>query len=152
MLKPSFPLLPLTLALISSYSVQAAPRESNTSSAEEELAYTLGVEAMIYGAGPLTVAMVRQASTSVDKPMDNGMAPLNQMGKTYRLMGPKDNIVPTVNNDTLYSQSHINLDQTGPLVLELPKTDNRYFIVQLLDDYSEAIDNLIAMANEADLR
>ncbi|CAH1552097.1 DUF1254 domain-containing protein [Vibrio owensii] len=144
MLKPSFPLLPLTLALISTYSVQAAPRESNTSSAEEELAYTLGVEAMIYGAGPLTVAMVRQASTSVDKPMDNGMAPLNQMGKTYRLMGPKDNIVPTVNNDTLYSQSHINLDQTGPLVLELPKTDNRYFIVQLLDDYSEAIDNLIA--------
>lgn len=142
--KRSFPLLPLTLAIVSSYSVQAAPPEKIKPSAEEELAYTLGVQAMLYGAGPLAISMVRQTSTDTDRPLSNGMAPMNQMGKTYRLMGPDDKLVPTVNNDTLYSQSQINLDQTGPLVLEIPETDDRYFIVQLLDSYSEAIDNLIS--------
>ena len=110
---------------------------------QEELAYNLGLQAFIYGAGPMTVAQVRQTSTSVKTPMDNGMAPMNMMGKTVSLAGPDDKIVPTVNNDTLYSQSHINLNQTGPLVIEIPPTNNRYFIVQLLDDYSEAVGNLI---------
>ncbi|MUK28611.1 DUF1214 domain-containing protein [Aliivibrio fischeri] len=110
---------------------------------QEELAYNLGLQAFIYGAGPLTVAQVRAASTNVDAPMDNGSAPLNMMGKTLKLAGPEDRVVPTVNNDTLYSQSHINLNDTGPLVIEIPPTNNRYFIVQLLDDYSEAVGNLI---------
>jgi hypothetical protein len=110
---------------------------------QEELAYNLGLQAFIYGAGPLTVAQVRAASTNVTIPMDNGAAPLNMMGKTLRLAGPEDKVVPTVNNDTLYSQSHINLNDTGPLVIEIPPTNNRYFIVQLLDDYSEAVGNLI---------
>ncbi|WP_432459576.1 DUF1254 domain-containing protein [Agarivorans sp. QJM3NY_25] len=112
-------------------------------SAEEELAYHLGVQAFIYGTGPLTVAAVRQTSTSVTAPMDNAMAPLNQMGKTRVLSGPQHRIVPTVNNDTLYSQSHIDLDVSGPMVIEVPRTDNRYFIVQLLDAYSDSIDDLI---------
>lgn len=142
--KKTFALLAIAIATSHVALADTSPAQTNTINPEEELAYNLGVQAMIYGAGPLTVSMVRQTSTSVDAPMDNGMAPLNQMGKTYRLAGPKDNIVPTVNNDTLYSQSHINLDQTGPLVIEIPKTDDRYFIVQLLDAYSEAIDNLIA--------
>ncbi|HDY7421091.1 TPA: DUF1254 domain-containing protein [Vibrio vulnificus] len=148
LLKRRYALLPLVLAVLSSYSVQAAPQSTLTPatqpSAEEELAYTLGVQAMLYGAGPLAISMVRQTSTATDTPLSNGMAPMNQMGKTYRLMGPDDKLVPTVNNDTLYSQSQINLDQTGPLVIEIPKTNDRYFIVQLLDSYSEAIDNLIA--------
>ena len=110
--------------------------------AEEELAYNLGVQAIIYGAGPLTVAAVRQTSTSVDAPMDNAMAPLNQMGKTRVLSGPQDRIVPTVNNDTLYSQAHYDLDLSGPMVLEIPRTDDRYYIVQLLDAYSDSITDI----------
>ncbi|MFA0084761.1 DUF1254 domain-containing protein [Vibrio sp. 10N.261.51.F12] len=117
---------------------------SDSVSAEEELAYQLGVQAFIYGAGPLTVAAVRETSTSVDIPMDNAMAPMNLMGKTRALSGPYTRIVPTVNNDTLYSQAHYDLDVTGPMVLELPRTDERYYIVQLLDAYSESIDDLYA--------
>ena len=64
---------------------------------QEELAYNLGLQAFIYGAGPMTVAQVRQTSTSVKTPMDNGMAPMNMMGKTVSLAGPDDKIVPTVN-------------------------------------------------------
>ncbi len=109
---------------------------------EEELAYNLGVQAFIYGAGPLTVAAVRETTTAVDTPMDNAMAPLNQMGKTRVLSGPKDQIVPTVNNDTLYSQAHYDLESNGPMILEIPKTQKRYFIVQLLDAYSDSITDL----------
>lgn len=109
---------------------------------EEELAYNLGVQAFIYGTGPLTVASVRQTTTSVDAPMDNAMAPLNEMGKTRVLSGPQDRIVPTVNNDTLYSQAHYDLDISGPMVIDIPQTDDRYYIVQLLDAYSDSIEDL----------
>ncbi|WEM45107.1 DUF1214 domain-containing protein (plasmid) [Photobacterium sp. DA100] len=124
------------MTITGSYAAESQP------SAEEELAYNLGVQAFIYGAGPLTVAAVRQTSTSVDAPMDNAMAPLNQMGKTRVLSGPQDRIVPTVNNDTLYSQAHYDLDLSGPMVLEIPRTDARYYIVQLLDAYSDSITDI----------
>lgn len=139
-------LAPLTTHASSSLpSDLAAPSVTqNQTSAAEELAYNLAVQAFIYGTGPLTVAQVRQTSTAVDAPMNNAMAPINMMGKTRFLAGPQHKIVPTVNNDTLYSQSHIDLNLSGPMVIEVPKTDSRYFIVQLLDGYSDSIDDLIA--------
>lgn len=130
----------LAISLFSLVSSHAIATESISS--EEELAYNLGVQAFIYGAGPLTVSAVRQTSTSVDAPMDNAMAPLNQMGKTRELSGPHTQIVPTVNNDTLYSQAHYDLDESGPIVLDIPPTNDRYYIVQLLDAYSESIEDL----------
>ncbi|MEZ9231444.1 DUF1254 domain-containing protein [Vibrio amylolyticus] len=133
----------LTSLVCSLSSVMAMPSlAQQTITPEEELAYNLGVQAFIYGTGPLTVAAVRQATTSVDTPMDNAMAPLNKMGKTRELSGPQDRIVPTVNNDTLYSQAHYDLDLSGPMVIDIPPTDDRYFIVQLLDAYSDSINDL----------
>lgn len=130
----------LTLSLLSSICL---PTQAETRiSPEEELAYNLGLQAFIYGAGPLTVAAVRETSTSVSVPMDNAMAPLNKMGKTRQLSGPQDRIVPTVNNDTMYSQAHYDLDVAGPMVIEIPPTGNRYYIVQLLDAYSDSITDL----------
>lgn len=114
----------------------------NSFDAEEELAYNLGVQAFVYGAGPITVAAVRETSTAVEKPTDNALAPINQMGKTMRLSGPDDRIVPTVNNDTLYSQAHYDLDLAGPMVIDIPPTGSRYYIVQLLDAYSDSITDL----------
>lgn len=131
-----------TLLTITLTSMVGLAYASPSPSAEEELAYNLGVQALIYGAGPMTVAAVRTTSTAVDSPMDNGMAPLNQMGKTRYLAGPQEQIVPTLNNDTLYSQAHYDLDLAGPMVLEIPPTADRYYIVQLLDAYSESITDL----------
>ncbi|ABV38590.1 phosphatidylserine decarboxylase [Shewanella sediminis HAW-EB3] len=134
-------LYPLICSAMSVFSTSAVT--ANTIDPEEELAYNLGIQAFIYGAGPLTTSQVRKTSTTTSVPLNNGMAPMNQMGKTLKLSGPETRIVPTVNNDTLYSQSHINLNETGPLVIEVPVTDNRYFIVQLLDNYTESVENLI---------
>ena len=122
--------------------VMSPAMADSPASPEEELAYNIGMQAFIYGVGPLTVAAVRHTSINVEAPLDNGMAPLNQMGKTRVLSGPQDRIVPTLNNDHLYSQAHYDLDMTGPMVLEIPKTDSRYYIVQLLDAYSESITDL----------
>ncbi|KGY14013.1 phosphatidylserine decarboxylase [Vibrio tubiashii] len=130
----------LTLSLLSTICLPT--QAESTVSAEEELAYNLGLQAFIYGAGPLTVAAVRETSTSVSQPMDNAMAPLNMMGKTRQLSGPQDRIVPTVNNDTMYSQAHYDLDLAGPMVIDIPPTGNRYYIVQLLDAYSDSITDL----------
>ncbi|MDR9831741.1 DUF1254 domain-containing protein [Vibrio sp. FNV 38] len=113
-------------------------------SEEEELAYHLGVQAFIYGVGPMTVAAVRETSTAVEQPTDNALAPLNKMGKTLSLSGPQDRIVPTVNNDTLYSQAHYDLELSGPMVIDIPPTGSRYYIVQLLDAYSDSVTDLYA--------
>ncbi|MCE2572377.1 DUF1254 domain-containing protein [Motilimonas eburnea] len=130
----------IALSLLSAF---CFPTQAETNiSPEEELAYHLGLQAFIYGAGPLTVAAVRETSTAVSEPMDNAMAPLNKMGKTRQLSGPQDRIVPTVNNDTMYSQAHYDLDLAGPMVIEIPPTENRYYIVQLLDAYSDSITDL----------
>ncbi|WP_228012777.1 DUF1254 domain-containing protein, partial [Vibrio sp. OPT18] len=34
------------------------------------------------------------------------------------------------------------LDLSGPMVIDIPRTDNRYYIVQLLDAYSDSIEDL----------
>jgi len=133
----------ISAAIVAMIGSVTFPAMADTSiSAEEELAYNLGMQAFVYGTGPLTVAQVRKTSTSVDEPMNNAMAPINEMGKTRILSGPQHKIVPTVNNDTLYSQSHIDLNLSGPMVIEIPRTDDRFFIVQLLDAYSDSVDDL----------
>ncbi|MCZ8489125.1 DUF1254 domain-containing protein [Vibrio lentus] len=48
-------------------------------------------------------------------------------------------MVPTVNNDTLYSQAHYDLDLSGPMVIDIPRTDNRYYIVCVIDVYRSSL-------------
>ena len=62
-------------------------------------------------------------------------APHNHLVHLQSLASSKDRFVTTPNNDTLYSNAHLDLN-AGPVTLCLPDTPGRYQSVALMDAYS----------------
>lgn len=60
---------------------------------------------------------------------------LNQYQHQRKLMDASESFVTTPNNDTLYSQAWINLDN-GPVKLTIPPLGGRYFSLALMDMYT----------------
>ncbi|MGI9277045.1 MAG: hypothetical protein ACR2PT_19645, partial [Endozoicomonas sp.] len=52
---------------------------------EYDYAYSLGIQATVYGWAPVMMDVALDLQTSVDVPMNNGQAPLNQLGSITRL-------------------------------------------------------------------
>lgn len=93
----------------------------------------LAAEAFFYG-----FALVAN-NTEVARFVTSGMGsvpptPFNSFGHAKQLAGPNDTFV-TVNNDTLYSIAPIDLS-AGPLVLHVPDTNGRYYVLQFVDAWS----------------
>ena len=118
-----------------------AQAQATTEQIDENIAYAIGVQAVYYGFGPVVMHQGILAQTDADSPSDNGQAPINQMGHARNLYGPDDKLVVTANNDTLYSIAALDLSRE-PMVLTIPDTNGRYYIMQLLDAYSRSIDDI----------
>ncbi|HEV7317185.1 MAG TPA: DUF1254 domain-containing protein [Ensifer sp.] len=140
--RPSIRTLSLAVALmVGTPAVTNAQAPATTDQIDENVAYAIGMEAVFYGLAPVLMQIGIQSQTDADKPYDNGQAPTNQMGHARRLYGPDDKFVVTANNDTLYSFAGLDLSKE-PMVLTIPDTNGRYYIMQLLDAYSRAIDDV----------
>jgi hypothetical protein len=61
-------------------------------------------------------------------------APWNQFGYARELLGPETTFV-SPNNDTLYVIAALDL-RPGPLVLHVPDTANRYYVLQFVDAWT----------------
>ena len=114
---------------------------SERQKAEYDYAYTLGVQAVVYGWAPVMMDVARVLQTSVEAPTNNGQAPLNELGPITRLWDYRDQSYATPNNDTLYIQGWADLEEE-PLVLYVPKIADRYWIQQILDMYTESVVDL----------
>lgn len=64
----------------------------------------------------------------------NPAAPFNRFSHARTLAGPDDTFV-SINNDTLYSMAQIDL-RVGPILLELPDTHGRYYVLQFVDAWT----------------
>ena len=106
-----------------------------------ELAAALGVQAYIWGF-PL-VEMVRTCArmTAVDAAQSSGRAPINQFGHSDHPWTHLDRDIVTPANDLLYSTAWLNLAQ-GPVLLSIPRLTGRYFVMAILDAYSNNFCNL----------
>lgn len=60
---------------------------------------------------------------------------VNQFTHTHRLLGPNDKEVVTPNNDTLFSNTWLDLSQ-GPVVIEIPEMGDRYWTLGFLDAWT----------------
>ena len=60
---------------------------------------------------------------------------LNDYQHQRALMDAGESFVTTPNNDTLYSQAWVDLNN-GPITLTLPTTGSRYFSIALMDMYT----------------
>ncbi|MEA3450441.1 MAG: DUF1254 domain-containing protein [Bacteroidota bacterium] len=75
--------------------------------------------------------------TNTEVVTNEGKAPLNHISHTHRLPTAKDKIIVRLNTDTFYSSGWFQLEDE-PFVLQVPKTDGRYYSLQFNDSWTNA--------------
>jgi hypothetical protein len=86
-------------------------------------AFATGVAAYVYGVAPLSVARTVPRF------------PRNQIVSIAQLVEPEVRTVVSPNVDTTYTVGQIDLSD-GPLVVDVPDTAGRYYVLQFMDAYS----------------
>lgn len=94
--------------------------------------HALATAAYIYGY-PFVYSLSEVASQTSDPKLRTGR-PVNIFGHAANLSVPEEKFV-SVNNDTLYSIAHCDVTDE-PLVLNLPDTGERYYVMQLIDAWT----------------
>jgi hypothetical protein len=87
-------------------------------------------EAFVYGY-PLVADVEQVVRFTVSGMGSVPAAPLNRFSHARSLAGPSDTFV-TINNDTLYSMAQLDVSG-GPLFLDVPDADGRYYVLQFID-------------------
>ncbi|MCK5683455.1 DUF1254 domain-containing protein [bacterium] len=77
--------------------------------------------------------------TNTDTVTNEGKAPLNSISHTHRFPTAKDRIIVRLNTDTFYSSGWFELKKE-PFIVHVPKTDGRYYSLQLNDSWTNAFD------------
>ncbi len=100
----------------------------------EKEAAQIGKEAYVFGYPLVTMEMTRRVMTNAAEPKDNH-APMGQFhhARTYPNASFRDVTAP--NADTLYSTAWLDVSKE-PYVLSLPDEDGRYFLMPMLDGWT----------------
>jgi hypothetical protein len=99
-----------------------------------EEASKIGAEAYIYGCPLVLMDLTRAAMAAVSKP-EGSKAPINQFLHVRQFPDYSFSDVVSPNVDTLYSTAWLDLS-SGPIVLSVPKVDKRYYLMPLLDAWT----------------
>jgi len=124
---------------------QTAPADPNSEQykAREQLAYSLGVLAYIYGFPLVKMEQVRQQSTQ-----QSNVSP-NEFRHRRRLQTQQDRVVVSPNNDTVYSSAWLDLSQEA-LVLHTPEANGRYCSYAFYDAWTNNF-HVISKRNTRDV-
>ncbi|MBB5317463.1 DUF1254 domain-containing protein [Tunturibacter empetritectus] len=96
-----------------------------------------GVVSYIYGYPLMMFGVTGRTGTTVPDAMTKlGGAPLNQFGKETVLPNATFTAVVLPSTSTLYASSFLNLCEE-PVILHLPNFGGRFFIMQMLDGWTE---------------
>src|SRR5215510_5581839 len=106
---------------------------ANTKLSREE-ALAIGEEAYIFGYPLVLMDVTRTVMTAVPKPQEP-LAPMNQFMHMSAFPDPTIADVVSPNADTLYSAAWLDVTQE-PIVLSVPDTGNRYYLMPLLDAWT----------------
>lgn len=124
------------LAMSACAFVSAEADQLPTAEAREELAYSIGQQAYVYGFPIVEMSRVRYRRTA--DPANKDRRPLNTFSHRRRLSDHTDAVVVAPNNDTLYSSAWLDLSN-GPVLLQVPPTNGRYYAFQFIDFYTNNI-------------
>ena len=102
-----------------------------------EEAVAIAVDAYIYGYPLVTFDMARRQQTNVAVP-DAEHAPVGQMLKMRTYPAVDNHCCAAPNADTLYTMAWLDVGKE-PWVFSIPDMGNRYFIMPMLDGFSEVI-------------
>ena len=105
----------------------------------EKEAFQLGVNAYIYGYPLVVMDSVRRVNTNVAEPQ--GMsAPMGQFAHSRSFPDASKRVIAGANVDTLYSFAWLDLSR-GPYVLHLPDAHGRFYLMPMLDGWTEVVGN-----------
>jgi hypothetical protein len=95
----------------------------------------IGIEGVVYGMPLVIMDLTKQVTTNVASPQPDAHAPINQFGNMAAFPPASDHSVVRMNLDTKYSWAWLDLSD-GPLVLTVPNTDGRYYLMPLVDAWT----------------
>ncbi len=116
-----------------------APSNEAAYKAQENLAYTIGVQAYIYGFA--TVELYRTLYQQVIDPNRGHSVGVNEFNHIRKLTTPKDTWVVSPNNDTLYSRAWLDL-RKEPIILHIPSIKDRFYVFPIGDFFHDAVASL----------
>jgi hypothetical protein len=113
----------------------AAPASADAPLSQAD-AQRIATDAYVYGIPLMEFMRQARTQTSVTVPTALSDAPINQLGNARHLANVKHQVIVQPNNDTLYSNAHLDLS-TEPLVLQVPSVPrHRYYSFEFLDPYT----------------
>jgi hypothetical protein len=90
----------------------------------------------IYGYSPMAMFATLALETAVpDNTSVPGLAPINQFGYRTKPADPSERVIIRPNADTLYASAWLDLSRE-PMILHVPDTAGRYYLMPMLDAYS----------------
>jgi hypothetical protein len=113
-------------------------------------AVSVAVDAYIYGYPLVTFDMVRRQQTNVATP-DAEHAPMGQMIKMRTYPAVDNHCCAAPNADTLYTEAWLDVSKE-PWIISIPDMGNRYYIVPMLDGWSEVFDVASSRTNGGNAR
>ena len=114
--------------------------DARTPSAQARWATHVAVPAAVAGYPLLEALRTCCVQTAPGAPA-YGRAPFNTFGHSARPWTDRDRDIVTPANDLLYSNAWVDLRE-GPVLLDVPAATGRYFVVELLDVYTNNFCNL----------
>ncbi len=103
---------------------------------EEAAAFKNGVEAYLFGYPLVLMDVTKKVGTQPNAPGPHGV--VNQFVNIWSFPDPNFTIIVSPNADTLYSTAFLDLS-AGPIVLHVPDTKGRYYLMQIMDAWSNVI-------------
>jgi hypothetical protein len=108
-------------------------KEAKTPGLEE--AVSTAIDAYLYGYPLITFDVARMQQTNVPVP-DAEHAPMGQMIRMRTYPAVDNHCCAAPNADTLYTEAWLDVSKE-PSILSIPDMGNRYYIIPMLDGYSE---------------
>jgi len=128
-----------SLVLVCSLAIQPVHAAATADDAKEQLAYTVGVQAYLYGQPMMDLYRTFYEGTLDPKRGDDRT--LNEFNPARKLTTPKDTWVVSPNSDTLYLRSYLDLTDE-PVVLHIPDMGERKFWFPLGNMYHNLLGHL----------
>jgi hypothetical protein len=121
--------------------LMGAASSATASQADYNKGYNLGLEAYTYGLPLLEINKTFLTMTSINVTNGHGFGPMNQFNSVRKLNNPKSKAVVAPGANALSSIAWLDL-RRQPQVLHVPRVRNHFFVLALLDPYTNDIINL----------
>ncbi len=127
---------PVCLAvLLAVLLVACTSKKEEAKTPDLEEAVSTAVDAYLFGYPLMTFDIARMQQTNVAVP-DAEHAPMGQMIRMRTYPAVDNHCCAAPNADTLYTEAWLDVSKE-PSVLSIPDMGNRYYIIPMLDGYSE---------------